>query len=76
MTIAVNFTSSKFIWPVTFKLNDKFYFIENQFYNEYLQYKNKKCFFISNGLKLQPEKTLFENKNKVGDNIMVNCIEF
>ena len=74
--IAVNISSSKFNWPVPCKLNDKFSSIENKFYKEYPQYKNKKCFFTANGQRLKPEQTLSENGIRNGDTILINCSEF
>lgn len=74
--IAVSFTSSTLNYPIPCKLNDKFSFIENKFYNECPQYKNKKCFFTANGQRLKPEQTLSENSIRNGDTILTNCSEF
>jgi hypothetical protein len=47
--LSVIFSSKKFQYSVVCNSNDKFEFIENRFYNEYPEYKKKKCFYMVKG---------------------------
>ena len=48
-----------------------FYVVENELYNKFPEYRNKKCFFTGNGKSFKVQKTLEENKIKSGDVILV-----
>ena len=48
-----------------------FYVVENELYNKFPNYRNKKCFFTGNGKSFEVQKTLEENKIKSGDVILV-----
>ena len=39
----------KFQYSVVCNSNDKFEYIENRFYNEYPEYKKKKCYYMVKG---------------------------
>ena len=74
--LAINFSSidSKINFPIPCKKNDKFSIIEQKLYEEYPEYKNKNCYFIANGIVIDRNKTIGENKIKSGDNIILNCL--
>ena len=74
--LAINFTSidSRINFPIPCKKNDKFKIIEQKLYEEYPEYKNKNCYFIANGIVIDRNKTIGENKIKSGDNIILNCL--
>lgn len=52
-----------------------FYAVENELYNKFPDYRNKKCYFTGNGDVIKVQKTLEENKIKSGDVILVNLNE-
>ena len=72
--MAINFTSvdQTINYCIPCKKSDKFYIIENKLYEEYPQYKNKQVYFTGNGILIDKNKTLEENKIKSGDMIIVN----
>ena len=49
-----------------------FYVVENELYNKFHDYRNKKCLFICDANRIEVQKTLEENKIKSGDVILVN----
>ena len=53
------------------KNTDAFKFIENKFYEKYSEYKGLNNYFISNGRKIDKNKSLDENKIKNNDIITI-----
>ena len=54
--------------------NEKFNKLENLLYKQYPQFNDPKTYFIVNGIKVEKDKTLEENKIKNNDTIMVNKV--
>ena len=71
--ISIIFTSldQNIICPFICKNTDIFKFIENKFYENYLEYKGLDNIFISNGRKIDKNKSLDENKIKNNDIITI-----
>ena len=62
------------IFPKSCTERDIFKNIENRLYEEYPDYRQKKCFFLVNGRNIETPKSIAENKIKNGDNIIV-CVD-
>jgi len=71
--ISIIFTSldQNIICPFICKNTDIFKFIENKLYENYLEYKGLDNIFISNGRKIDKNKSLDENKIKNNDIITI-----
>ena len=61
-------------YSVSCKKTDKFSFVVNKLYEEYPEYKNKKCNFYSKDRLLNLDKTIAENNINKGDKINVNFV--
>ena len=59
---------------LVFNKNEKFNKLENLLYKQYPQFNDPKTYFIVNGIKVEKDKTLEENKIKNNDTIMVNKV--
>ena len=70
--IAINFTSGVINFCTTCKKSDMFYMIEQKLYLEYPEFKNKSIYFLANGIVLNKNKTIGENKINNGCNILIN----
>ena len=70
--LSVIFSSTKFQYSVVCNSNDKFEYIENRFYNEYPEYKKKKCFYMVKGSVITDKtKTLDELNIGNSDTIVI-----
>ena len=76
-TIAINFTSDNQIvqYCVPCNLNEQFKAVLNKLYEEYSEYKTKKCLFLVNGCMIDENKTIAENNLKNGNHIMIHEID-
>ena len=74
--MAINFSSNdqRINFPISCTERDIFKNIENRLYEEYPDYRQKKCFFLVNGRNIETPKSIAENKIKNGDNIIV-CVD-
>ena len=52
--------------------SDNFTIIEETLYNEYPELKNKKIYFIANGITINKSDTLEKNNIKSSTNIIIN----
>ena len=59
------------IFPIMCKNTDMFYTIEKKFYQKYSEYKDLDNYFISNGEKINKNKSLDENNIKNNDIITI-----
>ena len=50
---------------------DAFYKLENELYNKFSNYRDKNCFFLGNGIKIESQKTLEENGIENGDKLVL-----
>ena len=75
-TIAINFTSDNQIvqYCVSCNLNEQFKAVLNKLYEEYSEYKTKKCLLV-NGCMIDENKTIAENNLKNGNHIMIHEID-
>ena len=71
--MAINFSSNdqRINFPISCTERDIFKNLENRLYEEYPDYRQKKCFFLVNGRNIETPKSIAENKIKNGDNIIV-----
>jgi len=67
MTIIFISSDENIIFSLICKNTDIFKFIENKFYEKYSEYKGLDNIFISNGRKINKDKSLYENKIKNND---------
>jgi len=70
---AVNFIShdQRVQYPMSCKDTDIFYELEEKLYDEYPELKNKKIYFLANGIMVNKNETLAENKIKGGNAIII-----
>ena len=50
---------------------DDFFKIENELYNKFPNIRDKNCFFLGNGGRIEPQKTLKENGLENGDKLII-----
>ena len=50
---------------------DGFFKIENELYNKFPNIRDKNCFFLGNGGRIEPQKTLKENGLENGDKLII-----
>ena len=76
--ISVIFVSSdqKVHYSIICKNTSKFSIIEGKLYEEYNDYEEPETFFTVNGRRINRHKTLYDNKIKNNDIIMLNVVEF
>lgn len=70
-TIAINFTVAGSSYPIHCKLTDKFSSVKRKFNDKYPEFDNKNCYFLANGLKLNPNLSLAQQGFNYGSNIIV-----
>ena len=64
-----------FKYPFICKKSDKFKVLQQKFYEKNPELKNKSCYFLHNGMLINVENTIDENKIKDGEIIVYNQIE-
>ena len=76
--ISIIFVSSdqKVHYSIICKNTSKFSIIEGKLYEEYNDYEEPGTFFTVNGRRINRPKTLYDNKIKNNDIIMLNVVEF
>ena len=76
--ISVIFVSSdqKVHYSIICKNTSKFSIIEGKLYEEYNEYEELETYFTVNGRRINRHKTLYDNKIKNNDIIMLNVVEF
>ena len=74
--IAIHFESNNqdIKYTTTCKKSDKFNNVIKKLLEEYPEYKKKEIFFLSNGERIEENKTISENKIKTGDKILINIL--
>ena len=71
ISIIISTVDEKVNFSVICKRTDKFKKIEEQFYIEYPEYKDKNNKFTLNGVKINSDKSLYENNIKMNSNIIL-----
>jgi len=71
MSIAFITFDESLVFPIICKNTDIFKFVENKFYEKYSEYKNLDNYFISNGKKINKDKSLDENNINNNDIITI-----
>ena len=71
ISIIISTVDEKVNFSVICKRIDKFKKIEEQFYIEYPEYKDKNNKFTLNGVKINSDKSLYENNIKMNSNIIL-----
>ena len=71
ISIIISTVDEKVNFSVICKRTDKFKKIEEQFYIEYPEYKDKNNKFKLNGVKINSDKSLYENNIKMNSNIIL-----
>ena len=76
--ISIIFVSSdqKVHYSIICKNTSKFSIIEGKLYEEYNEYEELETYFTVNGRRINRHKTLYDNKIKNNDIIMLNVVEF
>ena len=71
LSITIVSTDQSLYYSIPCKSTDPFYKVENKLYQEYPQYREKDCFFLNRGQKINRNKTMDENHIKNGDLVMI-----
>ena len=71
ISIIISTVDEKVNFSVICKRTDKFKKIEEKFYIEYPEYKDKNNKFTLNGVKINSDKSLYENNIKMNSNIIL-----
>ena len=71
ISVIISTIDEKINYSFICKNTDKFKNIENQFYNEFPEYKDKKKEFMRNGKIIDSDKSLDENNIKMNSNIIL-----
>lgn len=61
--------------PISCNPDDLFKLIIKKYYQEFPEYRNKKCYFIANGEKLNPNLTMKQNRIEDGAHIILEIYE-
>ena len=75
MSIIFTNTSQKFYYSIICKNTDIFFNIETKLYNAFPEYSEGENFFMVNGMKINRNKTLVDNKIKNNNIIVLNVYE-
>ena len=75
ISVIIRTTDQTIKYPIICKKNDKFKILEQKLYKKYPNLENEQHYYICNGIFIDIEKTIEENKIKESDQIIYNIVD-